>query len=98
MSTIRYTTHEERRKNKNVRVEDMSGVIHSLLEGAVSMRKDGRTTTETHALAKVVATLFAEITIPTIDTCLDGDTLTWNEVFDAWPDCGNDASSFMTKN
>jgi hypothetical protein len=79
-------------------VEYVGWMVHPLLECAVSMRKDGGTAAETHALAQVVSILLAEIAIPAIDTCLDGDTLTWNNVFNAWSDCGDDASCFMSEN
>lgn len=76
----------------------MSGMVHPLLERAISMRKYGGTATETHVLTQVVTILFAEIAIPAIDTSLDGDTLTWNEVFDTWTNCNDDAGSFVAKN
>lgn len=76
----------------------MSGMVHPLLERAISMREDRGTATEAHVLAQVVTILFAEIATPAIDTSLDSDTLTWNEVFDTWTNCGDDASSFMAKN
>jgi hypothetical protein len=79
-------------------VEYMSRVVHPLLERAISMWKDGGTTAEAHALAQVIPILFAKIAIPAIYTCLYGYTLTWDEVFYAWSDCGDDAGSFVAEN
>jgi len=76
----------------------MGGVVHPLLQSTIGVGKDRGATTEAHAFAKVIATLLAEIAIPTVDACLDGDTLTGDEIFDTWADCSDDAGCFVAKN
>lgn len=61
-------------------MEDMGGVVHTGLEGAVNVGEARSRRAEAHPLAEVVATFVAEGTGAAVDASLDGDALTNLEV------------------
>ena len=61
------------------------------------MRNPRRRTTKSHVLAEVVPALETEGTSATVDASLDSDTVTEDEVIDAWANGGDDARRFMTE-
>lgn len=75
----------------------MRGVIHTILEGPVEMREGFGTTTKAHALAEVISTLFAVITVITHNTGFDCDSLAWYKIFDSGTDSGHYTSRFVTE-
>lgn len=86
-----------RLEGSHVRMEDMGGVVHALLEGAVEVGEGLRATGEAHALAEVVSTLCAVVAVVAHDAGLNGDTLAGDEVLHAWTDGGDDTGGFMAE-
>lgn len=78
-------------------MEDVSGVVHTVLEGAVEMGEGLCAAAEAHALAEVIATLFAITTVIAHDTSLDGDSLAHHEVLDTGAYGRDDAACFVTQ-
>ena len=65
----------KRKLNKDIRVQDVSRVIHSALQGTVDMREGGSTTAEAHGLAEVIAAISTKTTVTAHDAGLYGDAL-----------------------
>lgn len=77
-------------------MENVCGVVHTVLEGTVEMGEGFGTAAEPHALAEVVATLFAVVAVVAHDAGLDGYSLTDHNVFDARAYGGDDSTCFVT--
>ena len=89
--------YENSRKKEYSRVEDVGGVVHALLEGAVCVGEGLCGTAEAHVLAEVVAALGAVGAVVAHDTCLDRDALADDEVLDTGANGGDDACSFVAE-
>lgn len=81
----------------DVRVEDVCGVVHVVLEGAVEVREGLRAGGEAHVFAEVVAALGAVGAVVAHDAGLDGDALADDEVLDTGPDGGDDARGLVAE-
>lgn len=75
----------------------MRGMVHPILQRAIKVGECLGARSEPHAFAEIVATLVAVIAVATHDACFNGDTLTWDKVFDAWTDSGDDACCLVAK-
>jgi hypothetical protein len=73
-------------------------MVYAVLERTVEMGKSLCAAAEAHACAEIVPTFFAVLALVAHDAGLDRDALTWNEVFYAWTDGGDDPSCFMAEN
>ena len=78
-------------------MEDVCGVVHTLLESAVGVGEGLCAGAEAHVLAEVVAALCTEGAVVAHDAGLDRDALAGNEVLDTGTDGGDDASGFMAE-
>ena len=67
-------------RKEHSRVEDVGGVVHALLEGAVEVGEGLGGAREAHVLAEVVAALGAVAALAALDARLDRDALA-DEVF-----------------
>lgn len=78
-------------------MEDVSWVVHVLLEGPIKMGEGFGATRESETLAEVVTTLGAVATIITHNASLDRYSLADYQVLDTGTNSGNDASGFVTE-
>jgi hypothetical protein len=78
-------------------MKDVCWVVHTTLEGPVEMWEGPGTAAEAHALAKVIPTLFAVITMITHDASFDCDPLAWHKIFDPRADSCDNAPCFVTQ-
>lgn len=79
------------------RVEDVGGVVHTLLEGSVCVGEGLCGGAEAHVLAEVVAALCAVRAVVAHDAGLDRDTLARDEVLDTGADGGDDACGLVAE-
>lgn len=79
------------------RMQDMRGVIHSVLQSTVEMWECLGAAAEAHVLAEVVATFVAVAAVVAHDASLDGDSLTDDKVFDTWAYGCDDSRGFMAE-
>ena len=78
-------------------MQNVSGVVHTRLEGTIRVRVDGSATAEAHAFAKVVPSFLAIAAGATIHASFYRNALTNGEAGDTCADGGNNSSSFMAK-
>ena len=72
-------------------------MVNLILECAVSVREGFSTAAEAHFSAEIVSAIIAVFALLTHDPGFDGDLLAWNEIGDAWTDCGDDTCSFVAE-
>ena len=75
----------------DIRMEDMSGVIHAVLESAIEMRKRLGTAAKAHVLAEVVSALGTVVAVVAHNAGLDCNPLSDDEVFYTRTDGGYDS-------
>ncbi len=82
----------------NVRVKDVSRVVHMGLEGTVDMGESGCAATKTHGPAEIITTTLAVATFPAHNTGLDSDALANNKIGDTCTYGGHSTCRFMAEN
>ena len=78
-------------------MEDVGGMVYTLLKGTVEVGKCFRTASKAKVFAQIVAAFGAISTIIAHDASLNGDSLTEHKICDAGTKGGHNASGFMTK-
>ena len=78
-------------------MEDVSWVVHILLEGTIEVGEGLGTASEPETLAEVVTALGTKAAVVAHDAGLDGYSLADHEVLDTRTNRGHDASGFVTE-
>ena len=77
-------------------MQDMDGMIHLCLQGAINMWVDCGAATKLHLSAEIVSSFIAKVAIAAVNARLYGYAVTDLEVFDAVSDCCDNTGGFMT--
>lgn len=78
-------------------MDDVRGVVHTLLKSAVEMRESLCAAGKSHVFAEVVAAAGAIGAVVAHDASLDGDALSDDEVLDTWTHSSHYTGSLVTE-
>jgi hypothetical protein len=78
-------------------MEDVGGMVHAFLKGAVKVGECFRTASKSEIFAQIVSALGAICAVVAHDARLNRNSLSEHEIRDAGTDCRHDAGGFVTE-
>jgi len=78
-------------------MEDVGGMVHAFLKGAVKVGECFRTASKPEVFAQIVSALGTIRAVVALDARLNRNSLSEHEIGDAGTDCRHDAGGFVTE-